>query len=220
LASRLLEGFGYEDGIGARLSTRQRSALRGLITAAGVAVLATVLALSLFARPRDELPLERAQAGECRDADVVPAQLTPDRARAAIVCLLDEERADRDRGELDPSRSLREAAKRHSAYMRRHECFSHRCPGEKNLEGRLRASGYIPCDCRWGIGENLAWGEGASGAPEAIVEEWMNSPPHRENVLDGAFRQVDVGVVRGVPENDEQAASAMTFTANFGYKRG
>lgn len=44
-----------------------------------------------------------------------------------------------------------------------------------------------------------AWGENVGYTPgdvASLQKEFMNSPPHRENILDGAFHQVAIGAVR------------------------
>lgn len=42
----------------------------------------------------------------------------------------------------------------------------------------------------WGIGENIAAG---SETPEEVVEQWMNSPGHRRNILDSRYSSLGVG---------------------------
>lgn len=47
------------------------------------------------------------------------------------------------------------------------------------------------------LGENLAWGSGSYGRAAAIVRAWLNSPPHRANLLSRVFRRVGLGVAHG-----------------------
>lgn len=42
------------------------------------------------------------------------------------------------------------------------------------------------------IGENLAYGTRLSAGE--VVRMWIESPPHRENLLDRGFRRVGVGL--------------------------
>jgi uncharacterized protein YkwD len=44
------------------------------------------------------------------------------------------------------------------------------------------------------IGENLAAGQ---TSPEQVVTQWMNSPGHRENMLQERFTEVGVGLREG-----------------------
>jgi len=40
------------------------------------------------------------------------------------------------------------------------------------------------------LGEDLAWGTGSDAQPEAIVQAWMDSPPHRKNLLTPGWREL------------------------------
>jgi uncharacterized protein YkwD len=51
---------------------------------------------------------------------------------------------------------------------------------------RFRVSGNV-------AGENLAWGAGPAGGPATMIEEWLNSPRHRLNLLLPEFTRVGVG---------------------------
>ena len=53
------------------------------------------------------------------------------------------------------------------------------------MSARVTSAGYLPCNCSWSVGENLAWGKGKHGTPAAIVAAWMASPGHREMILTG-----------------------------------
>ena len=46
------------------------------------------------------------------------------------------------------------------------------------------------------MGENILVGPGSMSAP-SIETAWMNSPPHRANILSGAFNVVGIGYFRG-----------------------
>jgi uncharacterized protein YkwD len=47
------------------------------------------------------------------------------------------------------------------------------------------------------FGEDLAWGSGPLALPASIVEAWMNSPPHRDVLLDCRFSLVGIGAASG-----------------------
>jgi len=94
---------------------------------------------------------------------------------------------------------------------------AHDCPGEPDLVGRVIAADYLPCICRWTVAENIAWGARRRSTPKAIVDAWMGSPPHRAVILRGSLRDLDVGVSKGKPGNEN--ARAATYTADFGAKR-
>ena len=64
------------------------------------------------------------------------------------------------------------------------------------------------------IGENLAWGTGALATPASIMQAWMNSPGHRENILDPEYREIGIGVVAGNPSTATGAGA--TYANAFG----
>ena len=47
------------------------------------------------------------------------------------------------------------------------------------------------------LGENLAWASRGAADPRAIVQAWMRSPGHRENVLRPGFRRIGLGAAVG-----------------------
>jgi hypothetical protein len=77
--------------------------------------------------------------------------------------------------------------------------FSHTSPGGTTVISRLRSSGYIPGNRTWEVGENLLWATGPLSSPASIVDSWMHSPAHRENLLGSSFRELGVGAVPGTP---------------------
>ena len=87
--------------------------------------------------------------------------------------------------------------------MKRHDCFSHQCPGEGSVLARLERVKYIVAGLRgWSYGENIAWGTRNRGTPKSIVRSWMHSPPHRANILNPQFRHLGVGFARGYAGRD------------------
>lgn len=59
------------------------------------------------------------------------------------------------------------------------------------------------------IGENLALGNFENDAD--LVDAWMNSPGHRENILREEFRDIGVAVGRGMFEGQETWLAVQTF---------
>jgi uncharacterized protein YkwD len=68
------------------------------------------------------------------------------------------------------------------------------------------------------IGENIAWGTDYLSTPREIVRAWMNSTPHRKNILYTDFREIGIGVVLGVP--DPALGDGATYSTEFGVKAG
>ncbi|QEH33845.1 Cysteine-rich secretory protein family protein [Aquisphaera giovannonii] len=90
---------------------------------------------------------------------------------------------------LAPDASLADAAAIHSADMARLGRMSHDLPGVPygSLSDRAAHVGY---DYQ-SLGENIAYNQ--PDAP-SVVEAWLNSPPHRENMLSPDLTQIGVGV--------------------------
>lgn len=82
---------------------------------------------------------------------------------------------------------LAQATQRHVGELMRRNVFEH-----GDLAGRLRRAGAAGPR----FGENLAWG-GGSLAARRVVELWLNSPPHRRNLLRPGWRRVGIGVADG-----------------------
>ena len=152
----------------------------------------------------------------CENVRTPGFRLRPKIAAASIRCLFDKIRGNHGLRRLSPQDNLKKAAKRHTDNMLSLGCFAHQCAGEPDLVGRVTAAGYLPCVCTWSVGENLAWGIRRRATPAAIVDAWMASPPHREMILMGAMRDVDVGIKGGAPGS--RTSKAATYTADFGVK--
>lgn len=80
------------------------------------------------------------------------------------------------------------AARMHADAMARHDQLSHQFEGEPSLPRRLAASSSLHMDH---AGENVA----VDLTPEQAHERLMQSPPHRENLLDTSYNVVGIGVV-------------------------
>jgi uncharacterized protein YkwD len=93
--------------------------------------------------------------------------------------------------------------------MVRERFFDHVSPNGSTLSARARAAGYSG----GALGETIGWGAGSLATPAAIVRGWMDSPPHHEILMSGAFRRIGLGVAQGSPAG---AAQAATVTADFG----
>jgi hypothetical protein len=106
----------------------------------------------------------------------------------------------------------------HSQDMVDNKYFAHDSQDGRDVVARLKQVLYIPKTGDWVIGENLAWGAGALATPKSLVNAWMNSPPHRENLVSGDFKEVGMGVVFGTPSKD--APDGVTVTTDFGTRLG
>jgi uncharacterized protein YkwD len=93
-------------------------------------------------------------------------------------------------------RRLALAASWHSAYMLEKNYFGHH--GFTSRIRRARARGPI-------FSENIAMASGRTTDARLIVQMWMQSPPHRANLLRRGFRRVGLAAAVG-PFQGSQAA--------------
>jgi uncharacterized protein YkwD len=114
------------------------------------------------------------------------ASITP--GEMAVVRVMNTMRVRHGVAPLRVGRTLTRAARSHSADMSRRGYFDHGA-----FVRRLRAFGVrAPY-----LGENIASGTQPLSAG-AIVQMWMLSPPHRQNLLDPSFKRVGVGAAGGL----------------------
>lgn len=86
----------------------------------------------------------------------------------------------------DPA--LAAAARQHALRMAQMNTLSHQFPGELPMQDRARQAG-----ARFHlIAENVAEGPSVTG----LHAQWMNSPPHRANLLDPELNAVGISVVQ------------------------
>ena len=176
-----------------------------------------IAAAALLASIALVAPAGAAAAG-CEDAGIVPTDSNLDGAKAATLCLLNEQRAARGLRPLRSSRQLAEAARAHSANMVRQRFFDHVCPQGSTVTSRIRQTSYLRGRYRgWSVGENIAWGSGYLATPREIVRGWMRSRGHRDNILERRYRNIGIGIVPAAPAAVGSRRAA-TYTADFGYR--
>jgi uncharacterized protein YkwD len=109
-------------------------------------------------------------------------------AGVEITLLLNEARTEAGRAPLDWSSALSAVAQAYAEEMATAGFFSHDSPTTGDVGDRLRNAG---------IGFRVA-GENLGLAPtvERVHDGWLNSPPHRSNILAPSFTRVGIGVVR------------------------
>jgi uncharacterized protein YkwD len=170
----------------------------------------------LFAAPADA-----AQgADRCPGARDVPSTQEQLRdAASAVICLVNAERSSRGLRPLRRDGDLAQAARHHSSDMARRNYFAHVSPSGEDLGDRLREAGYGRPGQGWRAGENLGWGTGSRATPNSLVDEWLASPGHRENMLERSFRELGVGVAGGAPQPTNGGLPGATYTLNMGVIR-
>ncbi|MEU3405248.1 CAP domain-containing protein [Streptomyces sp. NPDC006670] len=129
-------------------------------------------------------PAEPAAAPPAPQASGAPADV-----QAAVVALVNQERAAAGCPAVTVNPMLTQAAQDHSADMAAHATMSHTGSDGSDPGGRITRAGY-----QWQTyGENVAYGY---DTPEQVMEGWMNSPGHRRNILDCSYREIGIGLAQ------------------------
>ncbi|MEU7555371.1 CAP domain-containing protein [Streptomyces sp. NPDC044571] len=120
-----------------------------------------------------------------------PKTATPTEApsgpAAEVVALVNQERAKAGCPALTVNAKLTSAALNHSKDMAAHANMSHTGSDGSDPGERITRAGYA-----WmTYGENVAYGY---STPQQVMTGWMNSPGHRENILNCAFKEIGVGL--------------------------
>ena len=140
--------------------------------------------------PGEEPPVTQSSSAEVDSGELYRAVMDE------IVRLSNIEREKNGAPPLSADRNLETAATGHSEEMARMSYFSHDSPvaGRASPGDRIKLSGINPRM----TGENIAkFGSYpvATLAENAVIG-WMNSPPHRRNLLDPNFTHIGIGVAR------------------------
>jgi uncharacterized protein YkwD len=120
------------------------------------------------------------------------ARSIADRAAQQVRECANRERAKRGLPHLAENRVLDQAARFHARNMAKNNFFDHDDPQGRGPAERIDIFGS------WqafnGIGENIAAGE---DGPAQACQDWMDSPGHRENILDPSFHAIGGGFAMG-----------------------
>ena len=111
---------------------------------------------------------------------------------------------------LAPDPSLSAAARAHAEDMEARDYYAHASPEGDTVRDRFRAEG----GSRWRlVAENIARCEGCTTPPgdervRAFQEGWMDSPPHRANILDPGLDRFGFAMAWG----DDTTYGVQTFS--------
>jgi uncharacterized protein YkwD len=119
----------------------------------------------------------------------VYAQVEVSTAERALFDDLNRERAAQGLPALHWDAALAAAAREHASRMAQRNVLSHQLPGEPQVQDRATKAGARFTT----IAENIAVAPNSA----TIHSAWMQSPHHRENILDPELNGVGIGVVKG-----------------------
>lgn len=115
-----------------------------------------------------------------------PVILAQSRFDAQLLQLTNEQRRRAGLQPLRLSSKLGQAAQSHAGDMAKNNIFSHTGSNGSTMVDRIKSVGYSYST----IGENIAAGE---SNPQATIQQWMNSPGHRRNILNPSFTEIGFG---------------------------
>jgi uncharacterized protein YkwD len=114
-------------------------------------------------------------------------------------------RAEAKRPPLRLDRKLGQCAQRYADLMLARSHYGHRGPEGDTVRERAAAAGYGEYEA---LGENLAQGQFTVAE---VMDGWLHSPAHRENLLSPVFTEVGFGVAFGRNDNGWQVLWVQCF---------
>ncbi|MEV6678035.1 CAP domain-containing protein [Streptomyces erythrochromogenes] len=143
------------------------------------------------AKPQPAKPpvTKKPQAPQPPKTSTAPAPATASGPVARVLELVNQERAAAGCEAVTLNAKLTKAAQAHSADMAANSNMSHTGSDGSDPGARITRAGYA-----WSTyGENVAYGY---STPEKVMQGWMDSPGHRENILNCAFKEIGIGLAQ------------------------
>lgn len=111
---------------------------------------------------------------------------------STLLGLVNQERQNQGLAAYASQGQLQAAARIHSADMSCNGFVSHTGSDGSGVRDRVAAQGY---SWSW-IGENIyCTSDTSSGAPQRVFDWWMNSAPHRANLMSPNYTQIGMGYI-------------------------
>ncbi len=175
------------------------------------------LSPALEASQREAVTIAKVLATPCQNTQLTPEPGNLPLVRGAVLCLINNERAQHGEEPLVPNAQLEQAAESHGREMIALDYFDHVSPSGQTPVDRIRSTGYIPdSEVGYVIGENLAWGTLTLATPQAIVAAWEASPEHLANILESQYLETGIDVRPEVPAELAEGSPGALYTQEFG----
>ena len=189
---------------------------RGRSTAIGALVLLGALTGggTAAAGSRATSPALSAQT-RCKDTGLRPTRKDLARIAEATLCLIDRERGAYRLGALRSNGALQQIAAAQAKAMVLGDYFGDDTPTGTTPWQRITASPYGVGAHSVAAAQNIGWGTERMATPAGMVNIWMHSPPHRQIVLTGGFRDIGIGVAPAAPTSLTKGAPGATYTVEF-----
>ncbi|MCP2323107.1 RNA polymerase sigma factor (sigma-70 family) [Hamadaea flava] len=134
------------------------------------------------------VPSTSAPASRTPSPSSSPTKLSPEKQ---MLALINAERAKAGCKAVVFNDKLAKAAELHSADMAANEYFSHTSLDGRTPWDRARAAGY-----QYASAENIAAGNATA---KGTMNQFMNSPGHKANILNCSHKAVGIGMAKGGP---------------------
>lgn len=134
-------------------------------------------------------------------------QSTSDISRDGIISETNKNRIQNALAPLTENSLLTTSANQKAEDMLTRQYFEHTAPDGKTAGDLITATGYIYLR----EGENLARGDFKTDTE--LVDAWMASPGHRENILRSGFTEIGIGIARGTYQGQETYMVVQHFAA-------
>jgi hypothetical protein len=114
-------------------------------------------------------------------------------------------RSDKGLGPLSSEPHLSAAAARFAEFMAHHDRYGHDADGRQPAQ-RVQTQGYAYCL----VAENIAFaastaGFDAAGLARQLFDGWVDSPPHRHNLLDAEYTETGIATAYSERSNRHYA---------------
>lgn len=154
----------------------------------------------------------------CAGANLHPRTTNVRAVDAATLCLVNQIRTSHGLRPLRANRELGRVARSQVTTMVRHDYFADVRPSGQTPLALVAVTRYPAHAAEFAVGQNIAWGTGNFTTPAHIVAEWMASPPHREIMLNGEYRNAGVAVTPAVPTILDSSGAGATYAIEFGMR--
>jgi len=140
-------------------------------------------------------------------APLLSSQDSPDSflTKEGIIKLTNLERQKQGLAPLKENAKLDSSAGFKAEDLFKNQYFEHESPTGVTVSDLVKKAGYDFI----ALGENLARGNFKDD--QALVEAWMASPGHRENILNPSFKEIGVSVEKGIFEGKETWIAVQHF---------
>lgn len=144
------------------------------------------LCVQLLATKQGERPQQPQEQPQQPQQPQQPASFMND-LQQQVVDLVNVERAKRGLKPLAAKQDLTNVAMIKAQDMYKNRYFSHTSPTYGSPFNMMRKYGISYT----AAGENIAMGQSTAAQ---VVQDWMNSPGHRANILNGNYNEIGVGI--------------------------